>query len=85
MKNLKWRSILGLILVYLAVFFNWQWFWGILFLLWVIPDLITGTTYFMEPISKKENPLLYWLIMGSWILMTVYLIATLFVPELKYY
>jgi len=81
----KWRTILGLIFIYIAMWFNWQWAWGILFLLWVIPDLITGVTYFMEPVEKKENPILYWVIIVSWILMSVYSIATLFMPELAYY
>ena len=81
----KWRTILGLIFMYIAIWFNWQWAWGILFLLWVIPDLITGVTYFMEPVEKKENPILYWIIILSWILMSVYSIASLFFPEWKYY
>jgi len=81
----KWRTILGLIFIYLAMWFNWQWAWGILFLLWVIPDLITGVTYFMEPVEKKEHPILYWIIIGSWILMSLYSMSTLFFPEWKYY
>jgi|GEM_PF-6448055 len=58
---------------------------GILFLLWVIPDLISGVTYFMEPIEKKEHAILYWVIIVSWILMSMYSIASLFVPALAYY
>ena len=83
--NLKWRTILGLIFMYIAIWFNWQWAWGILFLLWVIPDIFSGITYFMEPVEKKESPILYWVIIISWILMSVYSLATLFMPELKYY
>lgn len=79
----KWRTILGLILVYAAVFMNWQWLWGILFLVWVIPDIISGFTYFLEPVSKKENPILFWFIMLSWLLMSAYMIATAFVPQLQ--
>ena len=84
-SSIKWRTILGLIFIYLAMWFNWQWAWGVLFLLWVIPDLITGVTYFMEPIEKKEHPILYWVIIISWILMSLYSMATLFFPEWKYY
>ena len=83
--SIKWRTILGLIFIYIAMWFNWQWAWGILFLIWVIPDLITGVTYFMEPIEKKEHPILYWIIILSWILMSFYGLATLFFPEWKYY
>ncbi|APD07145.1 hypothetical protein UJ101_01629 [Flavobacteriaceae bacterium UJ101] len=74
----KWRTIVALILMYLIIFMQWEWAWGILFLIWVIPDLITGSTYFMEPIHKKENPILYWFIMITWISMCFYSISTLF-------
>ena len=84
-QTLKWRSIIGLAFIYLAVWFNWEWAWGIVFLLWVIPDIISGVTYFMEPIHKNENPILYWVIIASWLLMCLYLLGTLFFPELKYY
>lgn len=84
-KNLKWRSILGLLLVWFAMWFNWQWAWGILFLLWVIPDIISGITYFMEPVSKHENPILYWTIIISWLLTSIYTIALAFFPEWQYY
>lgn len=84
-QTMKWRSILGLVFIYLAMWFNWQWAWGILFLLWVIPDMLTGVTYFMEPIEKKENPVLYWVIIFSWIIMSLYALATLFFPDWKYY
>jgi len=83
--TIKWRSILGLILVYMAMWYNWQWIWGVLFLLWVIPDIFSGVTYFIEPIARKEHPILYWLILSSWILMSIYTILPLFIPELKYY
>ena len=84
-SSFKWRTILGLILVYLASWFNLQWIWGILFLIWVIPDLFSGVTFFLEPIEKKENPVLYWLIMISWIVLSLYSFAELIFPELSYY
>lgn len=82
---MKWRTIGGLILVYAATLFNLQWAWGIMFLIWVVPDLFTGVTYFMEPISKQENPILYWVIVLSWILMSVLMIGSLVWPELMKY
>lgn len=83
-SSLKWRSILGLILVWVAVWFNLQWVWGVLFLFWIVPDFFTGVTYFIEPVSKYENPILYWMIMISWLLMSIYSIAAGFIPELAY-
>ena len=80
MHNLKkWRTLIALILVYIAVFMNWEWAWGVLFLYWVIPDLFSGVTYFVEPIYKKEHPDLYWVIILSWILLAMYSLATLLI------
>mgnify|MGYP000566103992 CR=1 FL=1 len=70
--SLKWRTIIALVLMYVALLLNWQWIWGFFLLIWIVPDLKSGTTYFIEPISKKENPLVFWLIMISWGLMAIY-------------
>ncbi|MCG8331382.1 MAG: effector binding domain-containing protein [Chitinophagales bacterium] len=82
MQKLKIRTVLGLILLYLAILLNLEWVWGILFLIWVIPDLFSGITYFIEPVEKKSSPLLYWIIMISWLWMSLYMMATPFFPEL---
>ncbi len=83
-KTIKWRTITALVLMYIAILMNWEWAWGILFLFWVIPDIFSGVTYFIEPIIKKENPMLYWVIIVSWILMAVYSLSTLFLDFNKY-
>lgn len=72
----KWKALLGLILVWWAVMSEANWFWGILFLLWVIPDLQARATHFLEYITAKDNPILYWAIMGSWLLFAGYLIIS---------
>jgi len=84
-SDYKWRTVLGLILIYLAMWFNWQWVWGFIFMIWVIPDILSGVTYFMERIKKSENPFLYWTIIISWVLMSLYSFATLFFPDLNNY
>lgn len=84
-NNLKWRTIIALILMYIAIFMNWEWAWGVLFLFWVIPDLFSGVTYFIEPIGKKESPILYWVIIVSWILMAIYSFSVLFIDYEQFY
>lgn len=78
-NSLKWRTIVALILMYIAIIMGWEWAWGILFLYWVIPDLFTKVTYFVEPIYKKDNPNLYWIIVISWIFMALYSLSSLLV------
>ncbi len=71
-KPLKWRTLIALCLMYIALIFNQEWVWGFFLLIWIVPDLKTGTTYFIEPITKNDNPFIFWLIMGSWGFMALY-------------
>ncbi|KAB1155274.1 hypothetical protein F7018_12425 [Tenacibaculum aiptasiae] len=83
-KTIKWRTLIALVLMYIAIFMNWEWAWGVLFMFWVIPDLFSGITYFIEPISKKENPKTYWIIIISWILMALFSLSTLVIDYSGY-
>jgi len=74
MENIKWRAISGLTIVFLAVAFNQNWLWGVLFLLWVIPDLKRGVTHFLEVIDRRQNAIIFWLIQITWISLSIYLI-----------
>ncbi|MEM6997346.1 MAG: VOC family protein [Patescibacteria group bacterium] len=73
-SGFKYRTAIALLFVALSIAFNWQWFWGIAFLAWIYPDLKSGQTYFVEPIDSRTNPVWFWLIMLSWIAMSLSLI-----------
>ncbi|WP_086031057.1 hypothetical protein [Tenacibaculum holothuriorum] len=75
----QWRPFIALIGVILIFILNWQWAWGILFLYWVIPDIFRGVTYFIEPVERERNPLLFWSIVISWIIMSLFSLSTLFI------
>lgn len=83
MQKSKFRTVIGLILLYVAVLLDWQWVWGILFLVWVVPDIFSGITYFIEPVERKTHPFLYWFIIASWLWMSIYMIASSFFPQLS--
>lgn len=69
--KIKWRTIVGLLIAYVAFFLDWQWIWGILGLYWIIPDFFTGVTYFVEPVYRSQNPILFWLILITWIAFSI--------------
>lgn len=77
-STIKWRTWFGLALVALAVVMDWMWVWGLIFLMWVIPDLFTGRTYFMDEIAKDEQPFLYWLIVIVWTALSLYTLSAIF-------
>lgn len=68
----KWKTVIALILLLNAMLLNWTWVFGILFIAWAISDIIAGRIYFVEAIIRTENPILFWIIAGLWILMGLY-------------
>ena len=77
LQNIKWRTIVGLLMVYATLIFypDFQWIWGVLLIYWVIPDIVIGKAYFIEPIVRANNPFLYWIIVITWIAMAIYIFA----------
>lgn len=71
-----WKSVLGLVCVWLAVFLDIQMFWGVLFLIWTWPALKSGRSDFVEPIYRAERPAIYWAIVGTWVVLSLWLIAS---------
>jgi len=80
--NFKWKTILALAIVYLAVIMGWSWVWGLLFIMWTIPALYSGQTHLVEEINRDENPVLFWLIVGTWMGLSVYMIVGDLLPML---
>ncbi|MEM6984895.1 MAG: VOC family protein [Pseudomonadota bacterium] len=70
----KWRAMVGLGVVVAAVLLDISWFWGVLFLLWVVPDLKSGVTHFLERVDRRTNPTLYWLIMATWLCLSLFVL-----------
>ena len=75
----QWRVWIGVLFVILITLMNWQWAWGILFLIWVIPDIRNRVTYFIEPVERDGSPILYWVIVLTWIALSLLSLSTLFI------
>lgn len=71
-KPFRWKAFLGLGLITVHIFTEWAWIWSIFFALWVFMDLKSGHTHLLEPIAKKQNPVLYWLIVIMWAFLGIY-------------
>ncbi len=68
----KWKTFLALPLLILAVIFSWNWFWTIFISLGLIHTIRSGEIHFVESVTKKENPKLYWIMIGIWSLLAFY-------------
>lgn len=74
----QWRVWLGVLAVITVTIADWQWFWGIIFLFWILPDIRNRITYFIEPVERDVNPILYWVIVSTWIVLSILSFSTLF-------
>lgn len=74
-NSTPWPAVFALAVVYIAVIMDWNGVWGILFLMWVAPGLVLRETHLVVLVRRQHNPILYWLIMGSWIGLSLLLIA----------
>lgn len=68
------KTALALIVLWGAVLFDATWLWGLLFLVWTVPALRSGTTYLVEPVTRRNHPVFFWGIVGTWIFLSLYLI-----------
>ena len=75
-SRFKIKTCLLLVLIYVISFHpkheQLGWVWGILFLVWIIPSIRSGHTHLAEPISRSENPIWYWLIVVTWVGLSLY-------------
>lgn len=69
---IKWKTILALILLILAVIFNWLWFWAVFILLGLLHIFKSGEIHFVESVTKKDHPKLYWIMIVIWTLLALY-------------
>ncbi len=68
----KWKTILALIFMAIAILLNWSWFWAIFILLGLIHVIRSGEIHFVESVSKRESPRLYWTMIIIWSLLALY-------------
>lgn len=71
MNNLKWKTLIALAMIYIAIFFNQMWLIGLLFLFWTFESLKNRRAYIIEDIKREENPILYWIIVVTWFLVAL--------------
>ena len=78
-SGFAWKALIGLACIWLAVFLDIQAFWGVLFLIWTLPALKSRRADFIEPIHRDTQPLLYWALVGTWIILSLWLILGSFI------
>ncbi|MDX1774166.1 hypothetical protein [Oceanihabitans sediminis] len=75
-----WKTLLALILMGFAIYFNWGWFWAVFIFLGLLNTLKNKTIHFVEEVSREESPILYWIMIFIWTLLAIYSILNYMYP-----
>lgn len=73
--KVRWFTLAAIAIVVVALVFDFQWVWGLIFLFWAAPSLFTGETFLVEPVHRAENPWLFWTIVTLWMSLSLVLIG----------
>lgn len=68
----KWKTIVALALLVLAVIFEWNWFWAFFILMGLLNVLKSKTIHFVEEVSLEETPRLYWIMISIWSFLALF-------------
>ena len=74
-RRMPWRAMLALVLIWIGTVSGWNWIWGLLFLSWTLPSLVTGRIHLIEEVERDHHPALFWAIVVTWILLSLALVA----------
>lgn len=67
-----WKSIIALIILSFAFYFNLlKFYFAILFLIWAIQEIRAKTVRLLDDIYKNENPILYWIVTIMWFILSL--------------
>ncbi|MFC4990847.1 hypothetical protein [Rubritalea tangerina] len=77
-----WPVYIALALIYLSVWFEYNFLWGILFISWTIPAFYTKEIHLIQTVRQNESPFLFWTIVLTWIILSIWMIL-LDIPNLS--
>jgi len=79
--SVPWKSCLALAALWGATLLEQEWVWGVMFLLWAIPALKYGRVFLLEDVRRDRYPVVFWLIVFTWIGLSLLLIVYDLAPE----
>ncbi|MCF2873374.1 MULTISPECIES: hypothetical protein [Tenacibaculum] len=68
----KWKTIIALFLLILAVLFEWNWFWAFFIFMGLVNVLSSKKIHFVEEVSLEESPRLYWTMVIIWSFLALF-------------
>lgn len=73
----KWKTLVALVPLVIAIVMQWWWFFTFLFLIQIIFGILTGKIEYVEEVKKSEHPILFWFIIAIWTFLACYSLSYL--------
>lgn len=67
----RYLHYLIFVILFVSTLLNWSWPWGVFFILWTIPAYYSGSIFFIDHVERKKEPIFYWAIFITWILLGI--------------
>ncbi len=81
MKSIRPLNYIVFAVLIAAAFLGWQWPWGLLFIYWVVPSYMTGETHLLAPVTREQDPILFWAIVTLWAVFGVLMLLADIAPN----
>ena len=70
-----WPTWAGVAALWILTYTEQWWVYPVLFLVWAVYDVATGESNFIQRVSRRAQPFTFWLVVSTWILLSVMWIA----------
>lgn len=70
-----WPTLTALAVIWSLTIADQTWVYALLFLAWGLYDLAVGESSFIQRVTRRDHPVTYWLVVGTWILLSVLWLA----------
>lgn len=81
MNTTRLINYIALPVLLVAAYLQIYWLWGMLFLWWIVPSVMTGQTALFFDIERVKDPVLFWAVVILWALFGAMMIAASLFPQ----
>ena len=72
----KSPTVVSLVVLVVATYFDWYWVWGLLYLYWAVQSVGVGEAFLVQTVRRDGNPVLFWSVSAMWFILAVLVIVT---------
>lgn len=77
----KLPTVVALAVLLATTLAGWYWVWGIFFLYWAVSGIVTGHAFVVQTVNRDENPVIFWLVSITWLVLAGLTLFYDFFPE----